>query len=79
MTTWEENVEAERLKAERACTPLSPLANNFKPKFREEFICLRCGETYTAYRDYCSALRPNGKVCGGEICPRIIMIHRTIH
>jgi hypothetical protein len=44
---------------------------SFKLKFREEWICLKCGRIYPVEIDECLTILPNGKICGGAVCVRI--------
>jgi rRNA maturation endonuclease Nob1 len=47
---------------------VSELVALFKPKFRTEYICLKCHEIIDEERRSC----PN---CGGPMCPRLIRVY----
>ena len=48
-------------------------------KFRTEWICLKCSKIYEENdppRSICYEVLPNGRLCGGPLCPRIFRIYR---
>lgn len=48
----------------------------FAPKFRTEYICLKCKAVRDDWGTVCREVLPNGRICGGPICPRFIRVYR---
>lgn len=47
----------------------------FKVKFKEEWICLKCGRVYPVEIPDCINILPSGKMCWGAVCVRIHRVY----
>jgi hypothetical protein len=45
-------------------------------KFRTEYICLKCHKIYYEDPKRCVNVLPNGRICDGPICPRVVRAWR---